>query len=173
MHSCSHGDTWRHSYFNLSLPSSSSGYPRKSNLSTPLFLHITPNLPPLLPPPHVQGRIGKGMIETVDTINTATSENKITRRISLHLKRYKSSPSGGRGSLLEDHRDASSIQLLPVIGGKIETILVDFFNYIFQSCSPFCRKKQLPPTLSFPFSSSFVSFLYRFLVLSSCINYTV
>lgn len=46
------------------------------------------------------------MIETVDTINTATSENKITRRVSLHLERYKSSPSGGRGSLLEDHRDA-------------------------------------------------------------------
>lgn len=32
-----------HSYFNLSLLLSS-GDPRKSNLSTPLFLHITPNL---------------------------------------------------------------------------------------------------------------------------------
>lgn len=78
-----------HSYFNLSLPLSS-GDPRKSNLSTPysFILHLTSSSPP---PLHVQGR--SGMIETVDTINiddATTSENKITRRVSLRLERYKS-----------------------------------------------------------------------------------
>lgn len=52
------------------------------------ILHLTSSSPP---PLHVQGRLG--MIETVDTINiddATTSENKITRRVSLRLERYKS-----------------------------------------------------------------------------------
>lgn len=52
------------------------------------ILHLTSSSPP---PLHVQGRLG--MIETVDTINiddAMTSENKITRRVSLRLERYKS-----------------------------------------------------------------------------------
>lgn len=84
---------WRHlEDTRISIFPSSFGDPRKSNLSTPLFLHITPNLL-LSPSPSRSREIGKGMIETVDTINiddATTSENKITRRVSLCLERYKS-----------------------------------------------------------------------------------